>query len=281
MWGRGRQTEYGQVWGEARWNHLHASSDKKWATVRPRKVMAITGMKATTNLQELRRFLGMVKYLANFLQNLWHDDTYSRPDQEGHTMGMVREPTTCMHRNTKIRFKKCTSICILWSKEVPHIRKWANMDGKPVVFANRTLTETERWYAQVKKDGHSCSDECQRQSTCWSFRHNKFMSAMFTVSLFSGQARLPKSGITSKAVECVQHSVTIKHQNQCICYALSTDLRHRSIALCYQLIVRGSCRIIFNGELQASTWFWRMLVASSDDFKRKLMSLHDLVAMLY
>ena len=42
-------------------NGLHSNPDK---------VKAITEMKAPTNIDELRRFLGMVNYLAKFLPNL-------------------------------------------------------------------------------------------------------------------------------------------------------------------------------------------------------------------
>ena len=127
----------------------------------PDKVKAITEMKAPTNIDELRRFLGMVNYLAKFLPNLcnavqplaninkkdtpW---TWSETQQTAfdNIKGLVSNtPVLSFYDpNKDLTLENDTSNYGIGSVLL--------QEGKPIAYASRLLTDTERRYAQIEKE---------------------------------------------------------------------------------------------------------------------------------
>ena len=127
----------------------------------PEKVRAIMDMPPPTNLEELRRYLGVVNYLGKFLpnatntlsplQNLLKKDvswTWSSAQQEAFET-----------------IKKLVTSSPVLSFYDPHKELMLENDaseyglgaaiyqeGNPIAFASRSLTSAERSYAQIEKE---------------------------------------------------------------------------------------------------------------------------------
>ena len=127
----------------------------------PEKVKAIAKMDAPANVEELRRYLGMVNYLAKFmphmtdvnypLRNLTkHDVAWTWSDSQQDAFETVRQmlinaPVLAFYDPTKeLRLETDASEYGLGSAHF--------QEGKPVAYASRTLTETEKRYAQIEKE---------------------------------------------------------------------------------------------------------------------------------
>ena len=127
----------------------------------PDKSRAITAMTAPKNIQELRRILGLLNYLAKFLphladvvypmQQLTKKDTpwnWSESQESAFIQAkelVANSPTlTYYDHNKELTLENDASDYGLGSALF--------QDGKPVAFASRTLSETESRYAQIEKE---------------------------------------------------------------------------------------------------------------------------------
>lgn len=127
----------------------------------PEKVRAITAMPEPTTVHELRRFLGMVNYVARFLPSLaatisplhnllkkdvpwvW-SETQQRAVDEAKRL-IAESPTLQFYDPTKpLTVENDASEYGLGAALL--------QEGKPVCFASRTLTPAEQNYAQIEKE---------------------------------------------------------------------------------------------------------------------------------
>jgi len=135
-------------------------------------------MKPPTNVSELRRFMGMVNQLGKFTSNLAELTQPLRqllskksawlwgPDQDLAFANVKKElakPTTLSLYNPQAPTKVCADAssyglgAVLMQK---HDSEW-----KPVAYASRSMTETERRYAQIEKEALASTWACEKFST--------------------------------------------------------------------------------------------------------------------
>lgn len=129
--------------------------------VDPEKVQAITKMATPTDKTELKRYLGMVKFLSQYIP---HESEITAP-----LRNLLREEVTWSwqptHAEAVQRINKAlTSAPVLAPYDVGkpvRIQADASQHGlgavlmqenRPVAYASRALTETERRYAQIEKE---------------------------------------------------------------------------------------------------------------------------------
>ncbi|XP_048239742.1 uncharacterized protein K02A2.6-like [Haliotis rufescens] len=127
----------------------------------PEKVRAIQNMVPPTNLEELRRYLGLVNYLSKFLPNLtdvlaplrnlvrkdvaW---TWSSSQQESFqkVKDMVTKAPVLSYYDPEKELTVENDAC-------EHgIGSVLMQEGKPVAYASRSLTDTEQRFAQIEKE---------------------------------------------------------------------------------------------------------------------------------
>ena len=127
----------------------------------PDKVKAITNMKPPTSLQELRRYLGMVNYLAKFLPNLSdilqplhmltkRDVTWTWSESQESAFQSVKQLIT----NTPVLAYYDPNKELVLENDASEYGLGSALFqcGKPIAFASRSLTDTERHYAQIEKE---------------------------------------------------------------------------------------------------------------------------------
>jgi hypothetical protein len=144
----------------------------------PEKTAPITAMKAPTNISELRRFMGMINQLGKFSQNL-ADFTqplrqllsktsawYWGPDQEqafSRIKSELSQPTVLALYNPQAHTKVCADTSSYGVGAV--LMQESDSKWKPVAFASRTMTETEKRYAQIEKEALAVTWACEKCST--------------------------------------------------------------------------------------------------------------------
>ena len=143
----------------------------------PEKVTAITKMKAPTGVPELRRFLGMVNQMGKFSDKLAELSRPLRellakvrawtwgPDQEKAFSDLKQElsrPTTLALYDLAAQARVAADAssfglgAVLLQKEEG---AW-----RPVAFASRSMSETERRYAQIEKEALAVTWACEKFS---------------------------------------------------------------------------------------------------------------------
>ena len=127
----------------------------------PEKVRAVNDMDAPRNVEELRRFLGMINYLGRFLPNV---TTVTEP-----LHNLIRQDTPWSWSEVQQRSfdevkKLLTQAPVLAFYDVNKPLTLENdaceyglgaaifQEGRPIAYASRTLTEAERRYAQIEKE---------------------------------------------------------------------------------------------------------------------------------
>lgn len=137
----------------------------------PAKVTALLDMPAPSDKSGVKRFLGFVTYLGKFLPNL---STHSAPLRD-----LLKEDVTFVwQKPQEDAFKKLKTMCtecpvlaLYDVKQDTHIQCDASstglgavllQNGKPIAFASRALTDTEKRYAQIEKEMLSILFACRR-----------------------------------------------------------------------------------------------------------------------
>ena len=129
--------------------------------VDPEKVEAIVEMPAPTDVKGLKRFLGMVNYLAKFLPSLSDMTKPLRRLEDRDVEWCWLEQHQQTFNNVKKALAKAPVLRYYDVKKKVTIECDASDTGleavliqevQPVVFASRALTDNETRYAQIEKD---------------------------------------------------------------------------------------------------------------------------------
>eukprot|EP00731_Ephydatia_muelleri_P032566 Em0024g110a len=143
----------------------------------PEKTEVIRQMKAPDNVTELRRFMGMINQLGKFIPNLAELTQPLRELLSKSSIWIWNSPQTQAFNNIKAELVK-PAVLVPYNPEAPTtVTADASSYGlgavlcqkvdsawKPVVFASRSLTETERRYAQVEKEALAVTWACEKLS---------------------------------------------------------------------------------------------------------------------
>lgn len=137
----------------------------------PSKIQDILNIPTPINKKELQRFLGVVTYLSRFIPNLSDKSTYLR---------LLTQDKTEWNwsKNADKEFRKLKSIISnektlkYFDKNKPLIIECDSseaalgvavfQDNQPVAYASRTLTKTEKRYAQIEKELLAIVFACKR-----------------------------------------------------------------------------------------------------------------------
>ena len=149
--------------------------DANGITADPEKTKAIVEMNPPTNIPELRRFLGMVNQLGKFTPNLaemtqplrellskskswtWgpaQSSAFSKVKQE------LSKPTTLALYDPSVPTKISADASAFGLGAV--ILQKADSTWKPVAFASRSMSDTERRYAQIEKEALATTWACEK-----------------------------------------------------------------------------------------------------------------------
>ena len=145
----------------------------------PTKIKAIREMQAPTSLTELRRFMGMANQLGKFSPNLAE---YSQPLRElmsnkrawvwgaaqQNAFEKVKEeltkPTVLALYDVAAQTKICADASAYGLGAVLLQHSSEKQIWKPVAFASRSLTETEKRYSQIEKEALALVWACEKFS---------------------------------------------------------------------------------------------------------------------
>ena len=126
----------------------------------PEKVRAIEQMPKPTDVKAVQRLLGMVNYLAKFcphlsdhcqpLRQLTHKDCeWKWTDQHDQAFLKLKETIT----NTPVKYySPDEELTVQCDASDTGLGAALVQRGKPIAFASRALTQTERGYAQIEKE---------------------------------------------------------------------------------------------------------------------------------
>ena len=152
--------------------------DKDGIRADPAKTAAIMEMQPPTNISELRRFMGMVNQLGKFSKDLadytqplrvllskknawtWgeaQDQAFSRVKME------LSRPTVLALYDPQAE-TKVSADALSFGLGVVLLQK-SEAQWKPVAFASRSMSDTERRYAQVEKEALACTWACEKFSS--------------------------------------------------------------------------------------------------------------------
>ena len=141
----------------------------------PQKISAIVNMKTPSNITELRRLLGMANQLGKFSPNIakitqplrsllnkncsWHWDL---PQEESFSQlkSELTRPVILTHYDPSAEAKVSADASSFGLGAVL-LQKNANM-WKPVAYASRAMSETERRYAQIEKEALAAVWACDK-----------------------------------------------------------------------------------------------------------------------
>jgi len=127
----------------------------------PEKVRAVTEMDAPRNVEELRRFLGMINYLARFLPNVTsvteplhnlirRDVPWTWSEVQQKSFDEVKKLLT---QAPVLAFYDVNKPLTLENDACEYgLGSAIFQEGRPIAYASRTLTEAERRYAQIEKE---------------------------------------------------------------------------------------------------------------------------------
>ncbi len=127
----------------------------------PEKVKAVTDLKEPHNVEELRRFLGMVNYVSKFLPNLTSelhplhnllrkDVSWNWSKTQQASFDVIKHNLT---KTPVLAFYDPDRDLILENDASEYgLGSVMLQNGRPVAYASRTLSAAERRYAQIEKE---------------------------------------------------------------------------------------------------------------------------------
>ena len=128
----------------------------------PEKTSAVRNMEAPRSVSDLRRFLGMVNQLGKFSPRileltqpmrellshkrawLWQEEAFNKVKEE------ISQPTTLALYNPDAELKISADASSFGLGAV--LFQHEEDSWKPVAYASRSMSETERRYAQIEKE---------------------------------------------------------------------------------------------------------------------------------
>ena len=144
--------------------------------VDPKKTQAIKEFPAPTNITELQRFNGMVNQLAKFLPNLAQINEPLRQLLRKDTSWVWDTPQETSFQEIKAMLTS-TSVLAHYDPKAPSIvaadasqyglgavllQKDAQGDRRPICFASRSLSDTEKNYAVIEKEALAATWACEK-----------------------------------------------------------------------------------------------------------------------
>ena len=141
----------------------------------PNKTTAIINMCPPTSVTELRRFLGMINQLGKFTPNLAQLTQPLRELLSTNTQWLWGPAQAKAFDDIKAEISKQTTLA-LYTLDAPTkisadasshglgavLLQQFNSQWKPVAFASRSMTETERRYAQIEKEALATTWACEK-----------------------------------------------------------------------------------------------------------------------
>ena len=148
--------------------------DKDGITADPEKTEAIVRMSPPTNVPELRRFLGMANQLGKFTPNL-AEITQPLRELLSKSKSWTWGPSqSTAFTRVKEELSRLTTLALYDPTAPTKISADASAYGlgavllqryeswKPVAFASRSMSETERRYAQIEKEALATTWACEK-----------------------------------------------------------------------------------------------------------------------
>ena len=127
----------------------------------PCKVKAIVDMPDPTDAQSLRRFLGMVNYLAKFLPRLSEETEVLRKLTEkdaqwcwfsAHAEAVARVKEMIISAPVLAYYDVTKPVVIQCDASKSGLDAALLQEGRPVAFSSRVMSQTEQNYAQIEKE---------------------------------------------------------------------------------------------------------------------------------
>ena len=126
----------------------------------PAKINAIVNMQRPDSLESLRRLLGLVKYLSQYipgesditapLRDLLKEQTWSWLEKHEDAWNAIK---SVLIKQPVLQFYDVNKdIIVQADSSSTGLGAVLIQDGKPVAYASRALTRTERNYAQIEKE---------------------------------------------------------------------------------------------------------------------------------
>ena len=152
--------------------------DKDGIRQDPEKTDAITKMKSPTSVPELRRFLGMANQLGKFSSNLAEltkplrellskESTWVWNDAQEQAFSKVKEEltkSTVLSLYNPLAPTKIAADASSYGLGAVLLQKNDN-NWEPVSYASRSMSETERRYAQIEKEALATTWACEKFAT--------------------------------------------------------------------------------------------------------------------
>lgn len=152
--------------------------DEKGIRADPAKTEAVSKMKSPTCVTELRPFMGMVNQLGKFSKKLADFSQPLRKFLSSKNSWIWGETQERAFNQVKEELLKPTILALYDPKAVTKVSADASSMGlgavllqcsqdqkwRPVVFASRSLTETEICYAQIEKEALASTWACEKFS---------------------------------------------------------------------------------------------------------------------
>jgi hypothetical protein len=139
----------------------------------PSKVEAIDKLRAPSNVDELRSFIGMVTYLARYIPNLSIIMEPLRKLTLAESEFVWKNKEATIFENLKRSIRSNTTLAYFDVRKETTIQCDASdtglgatllQQGRPISFASKSLTETERNYAVIEKETLAVLFGCNRFS---------------------------------------------------------------------------------------------------------------------
>ena len=137
----------------------------------PAKVKAITDMPSPTNVEELQRFMGMVKYLAKFIPHLSEktavlndllrkDTAWTWESQQAQALKAIKDEIA--NATTLTYYDVNKPVTLTCDASQSGLGAACLQDNRVVSFASRAMTDTEKRYSQIEKELLAVRFACNR-----------------------------------------------------------------------------------------------------------------------